>query len=104
MHGTLAAMGALEVTRLHNDAMPVVSGIVLVVQGASGKFETPIEDWLLRGPGACETARPVAARLAPSGHALPLHCIVPLRYRNTTLSRLLIALRVLPNPWKLPPA
>ncbi len=81
-----------------------MSGIVLVVRSGSEDTETAIEDWLRLGPGECESARPVAARLTPSGHALPLHCIVPLRYRNTTLSRLLIALRVLPNPWKLPPA
>ncbi len=63
------------------------------------RVETPIEEWLRHGP-AGSAARPVAARMAPSGNRLPLHCVVPLRYRNTWFSRLLIALHVLPDPWR----
>ena len=64
------------------------------------RVEIPIEEWLRHGPVACSSARPVQARIVPSGRPLPLHCVVPLRYRNSRLSRILIALHVLPDPWR----
>ena len=83
----------------HQGDAPASSGIVLEVCRRAERVETPIEQWLCYGP-AGSAARPVAARMAPSGRHLPWRCVVPLRYRNSRLSRLLIALHVLPDPWR----
>ena len=94
-------MGNVVPASMRPDAGPLSSGIVLEVCLSQGRVETPLEEWLRSGPGLYAAARPVAARLESSGRPLPLGCIVPLRYRNNQLSRLLIALRLLPDPWQL---
>ncbi len=92
-------MQARTAARTYQSDAPTTSGIMLDVCQLREHVETPIEDWLRHGP-ADSAARPVAARMAPSGNRLPLHCVVPLRYRNSRLSRLLIALHILPDPWR----
>ncbi len=92
-------MQARNMAGIFQDDAPATSGIMLEVRQLRERVETPIEEWLRRGPGG-SAARPVAARLAPSGRLLPLGCVVPLRYRNSRLSRLLIALHLLPDPWR----
>lgn len=86
-------------TRSYQGDVPASSGIVLDVIWRAERVETPIEHWLRYGP-AGSAARPVAARMEPSGRHLPWRCVVPLRYRNSRLSRLLIALHILPDPWR----
>src|SRR3712207_3796590 len=98
MDATLCRMRARTATWSHQGDAPATSGIILDVCQFRERVETPIEEWLRHGP-AGSAARPVAARIAPSGNRLPLHCVVPLRYRNSRFSRLLIALRVLRDPW-----
>ncbi len=88
--------------KIELDGTPETSGIVLEVWDASGRLETSIEEWLRTGPGPSRSAKPISARFGPSGRALPLRCLVPLRYRNNALARLLIALHMMPDPWKLP--
>jgi hypothetical protein len=73
---------------------------MVVVRHGARREALPVEEWLQRGPYLDRTAQPVAAWLAPSGYPLPLGCVVPLRYRNSRLSRLLIALRLMPDPWR----
>lgn len=83
-------------------AGPEGSGILVELRDRQGsRSEMPIEGWLHSGPPPRSTLRPVAVRLESSGGRLPLPCIVPLRYRNTPVSRLLIALRLVADPWKL---
>lgn len=95
---TLCRMQARTAARRQQSDAPTTSGIMLDVCRLQERVETPIEEWLRHGP-AGSAARPVAARMAPSGNRLPLYCVVPLRYRNSRFSRLLIALHVLSNPW-----
>ena len=72
---------------------------MLEVRQLRERIEIPIEEWLRCGP-AGSAARPVAARLAPSGRPLPVCCVVPPRYRNSPVLRLLIALHLVPDPWQ----
>jgi hypothetical protein len=80
--------------------VPTTSGIMVVVRHGAQREALPVEEWLRRGPDLDPSAEPVAAWLAPSGYPLPLSCVVPLRYRNSRLSRMLIALRLVADPWR----
>lgn len=61
-----------------------------------------MREWMELGPGPRPGIRPVSARHAVTGKKLPLS-VVPLRYRNTALSRLLILLGFLQDPWPRKP-
>lgn len=63
-----------------------------------GEMWIPLATWIEHGPGDRPHLRPVAAREAGSGAALPIS-VVPFRFRNTVLTRLLVRLRVMPEPW-----
>ncbi len=63
------------------------------------KAGTTLREWMESGPGPRPGIQPVAARHAVTGQRLSLWVAVPLRYRNTGLSRLLIRLGLLRNPW-----
>lgn len=64
-----------------------------------GDIEIPLEEWIKTGPGERDLLQPVLAIRASTGEKLPLS-VIPLQYRNTILSRLLISLHILPQPWK----
>lgn len=57
-----------------------------------------LREWMERGPGPRPGIQPVAARHSVTGQTLSMR-VVPLRYRNSALSRLLIRLGLLENPW-----
>ena len=61
-------------------------------------IETSLETWMRNGPGPRRYVAPVRVFCADDGRPLPLS-VIPLRYRNNWLSRLLIKLGVLDNPW-----
>ena len=84
---------------MHLGSAPTTSGIVLEVRQRRERIEMPIEDWLRCGPAGA-AARPCAARLAPSGRRLPVRCGVVLRYRNSPILPLLIAVHLVPDPWQ----
>lgn len=63
-----------------------------------GYIETSLEMWMQNGPGERRYIAPVRVICADDGRPLPLS-VIPLRYRNNGLSRLLIRIGVLENPW-----
>jgi len=78
---------------------PNQSDIMVVLEHPHGNVEVSLEEWISIGPGARPLVRPVEAKKKDSGESLPLS-VIPLRYRNNRLSRALIALGVLNDPWK----
>jgi hypothetical protein len=75
------------------------SDVLVTVQHPFGEVECTLTQWIERGPGRRPLVRPVAARSAATGEALPL-TVIPLRYRNDEQSRALIAAGELePPPW-----
>jgi hypothetical protein len=73
--------------------------IVVTVDHPHGRVEMPLSEWMKTGPGERLYVRPVAARNCRTGHEVPISAI-PLPFRNTALSRSLISLGLLSNPWK----
>lgn len=73
--------------------------IIVTLAHPHGDVDTTLTQWMEIGPGPRPFVRPVAAREATTGASLPL-TVVPLRYRNTALSRALIKMRVLKDPWR----
>ena len=60
--------------------------------------EIPLQEWMRRGPTQrLPLMSPIAAKSKSTGQRLSLR-VVPLSYRNTALSRLLIRLRVIATP------
>lgn len=72
--------------------------IEVLIDHPHGGIWTPLSTWFEHGPGSRPLLRAVAVRRGDIGASLPLS-VVPFRFRNTVLSRLLIRLRLLPNPW-----
>jgi hypothetical protein len=72
--------------------------IILVILHPHGTVETTLSEWMKTGPGPRDLLRPLAARDAKTGQSLTLD-VIPLRYRNTSISRTLIKLGILKNPW-----
>jgi hypothetical protein len=72
--------------------------VVVTLLHPHGSIDVTLVEWIATGPGARDRVRPVAARDRKSGRQLPL-TVIPLRYRNTALSRVLIRLRLLADPW-----
>ena len=64
-----------------------------------GDARVPLQEWMRTGPGAREGIRPVAAFHRRTGEPLPIS-VVPMRYRNNTMSLALIRLGLLANPWE----
>jgi hypothetical protein len=78
--------------------MAEYSDILVVIEHPYATAEVPLDDWMETGPGYRPLLRPVGARDRRTGKPLPLS-VIPLRYRNNFLSRLLIALGLMKNPW-----
>lgn len=76
----------------------MIQDVVVILDHPHGKIEVLLEEWMRMGPGDRKFIKPIAAKCAKSEKALPLS-IVPFRYRNNTLSRMLISLKLLSNPW-----
>jgi hypothetical protein len=77
---------------------PRTADILVSIAHPHGELELPLAEWMRVGPGPRELVRPIAARSAATGQPLPLS-VVPLAYRNDRLSRTLIRLGLLKNPW-----
>lgn len=78
--------------------MPDSNQILVIVEHPHGRIEALLSEWIAIGPGSRELLSPCAAKHRETDEALPLS-VIPLRYRNNTVSRLLIRLGVLSNPW-----
>jgi len=74
--------------------------IIVTIAHPSGDIDAPLDTWKEEGPGPRRFVRPVASKTV-DGRPLPLRAI-PLQYRNTWLSRTLIRLGILENPWSHP--
>jgi hypothetical protein len=72
--------------------------IIVVIPHSYGEAEMELEEWIEIGPGERELRRPTSAKSKSTNKELPLS-VIPLRYRNNTLSRFLISLGVIENPW-----
>jgi hypothetical protein len=74
--------------------------ITLEITHKWGKGTASLDQWIALGPGEDErSAFPSAAKCADNGQDLPLS-VIPMRYRNTPLSNLLIRLKLIPDPWQ----
>lgn len=73
--------------------------VILTISHPFGDVEVELDEWIRIGPGSRDLVTPISARSKSTGRELPLS-VIPLRYRNSSLSRLLISLRLLENPWK----
>jgi hypothetical protein len=72
--------------------------IMVVIAHPWGNISIPLSEWIEHGPGLRRFAAPRAA-FTKAGQRLPLS-VIPLRYRNSMLSRLLIRIGWLENPWQ----
>ena len=77
------------------------SDLVISISHPHGEIEMPLDSWIEEGPGLRPLLKPYKVRRKSTGEALPLSAI-PIRYRNTVWSRLLISLGVIRNPWSSP--
>lgn len=61
-------------------------------------IEMPLSEWMKRGPTKrLPLMSPMAAKLKSTGTPLPIS-VIPLAYRNTMWSRLLVRLRAIRPP------
>ena len=74
--------------------------VIVTIAHPSGDIDVPLDTWKEKGPGTRRFVRPVAAKIV-DGRPLPLR-VIPLMYRNNWLSRMLIRLGILKNPWEHP--
>jgi hypothetical protein len=78
--------------------MKPCSEIIVIVAHPMGDVETPLEAWMRHGPGERELVSISRVVCKDDGRTLPVSTI-PLRYRNNFLSRWLISVGLLQNPW-----
>ena len=71
--------------------------ILVTIAHNWGDTEVTLSHWIAHGPGPRWRVRPIAARDRRTGATLPLRTI-PLMYRNTPFSRLLIRWGLLKKP------
>jgi len=74
------------------------SNINVTIDHPFGSVNVPLQTWMSSGPGLRSKVAVHRAKHI-DGSPLPIE-VVPLRYRNTLLSRMLIRLHVLQDPWK----
>lgn len=75
------------------------STIKVVISHSYGDITTLLKDWTRRGPGERKFTHPIKAICADDDRQLPLS-VIPLRYRNNTLSRFLIRIGFFDDPWE----
>ncbi|HMA37436.1 MAG TPA: hypothetical protein VKY74_23485 [Chloroflexia bacterium] len=82
-----------------SDKINDIEAVILIIAHPFGDLEVSLKTWMETGPGPRQLIRPVAAKSMHTGKMVPLS-VIPLRYRNNSISRALITLGILPNPWK----
>ena len=75
--------------------------VLLTIPHPFGTLELSLTAWMRHGPGPREFLSPESARSRSTGQSLPL-TVVPLAYRNTKVSRALIAAGKIRSPWPPP--
>ncbi len=74
------------------------TNLFVILEHPHGKLEVPLENWCRNGPGPRVYLRPIEVRRRGNDERLPLR-ILPFRYRNTPLSRFLIRVGLMSDPW-----
>ena len=74
--------------------------IIVTIEHPHGIMEIPLSVWIANGPGQRKFLQPKSAKDTKTGKQLSLN-IIPFRYRNTPLTRLLISLGLMRNPWMI---
>ena len=74
---------------------------LVVIDHPHGRVTTTFADWKRTGPGPRRLVQPLQVLSGDDERALPLSSM-PLAYRNTAVSRLLIRLGLLRDPWCQP--
>lgn len=72
--------------------------ILLTISHPHGDAHVTLEVWMKEGPGPRAGVRPTRAVHRVTGENIGLE-MVPLAYRNNALSRMLIRLHILKDPW-----
>ncbi len=71
---------------------------LVVLQHPHGTLRIPFREWKARGPGPRYHLAPEKVVLLSSSREVSAN-VLPLRYRNSLTSRLLIKLGLLEDPW-----
>jgi len=69
----------------------------VVVMHPAGDILTSFESWKQHGPGERPLVQ-IGSVIDKRGNDVPLR-VIPLKYRNTRLSRFLIRCKLISNPW-----
>lgn len=72
--------------------------MIVRVSHPYGEHEMTLREWMATGPGKRPWVSPYAARDASTGMDLPLS-VIPIKFRNNLLSRVLIKLGFFDDPW-----
>lgn len=75
------------------------TGWELLLEHPHGQLWVPVMEWIKNGPGARQLLSPSKARTSSTDEEFPVSYVVPLRYRNSRISRFLISLGLLRDPW-----
>lgn len=75
------------------------NNLVVMISHPFGEIEIPLQEWMEQGPKKRKLLRPTKLKNKKTNKYLPLNQI-PLKYRNTSISRFFIKIGVLENPWK----
>lgn len=71
--------------------------IVVILDHPHGKVDVPLTEWIEKGPAFRKYLRPVGAK-TKDGVILSIE-VVPFRYRNNLVSRLMCSLRFIKKSW-----
>lgn len=72
--------------------------VIVTISHPHGNLEVTLNEWIQNGPGDRDLLQPISAHRISTGEKLPTK-VIPLRYRNSHLSRLLISLNLIEKPW-----
>jgi len=72
--------------------------LIIIIDHPFGQIEVPLKEWIEEGPGPRIYLTPIKVKNKATNEILPINAI-PLRYRNNGLSRLLIKMNIIDNPW-----
>jgi len=75
-----------------------IDDVLVTLSHPCADGEVQLTTWIEVGPGPRSLVRPIAARSRRFGRSLPLS-VVPFRYRNSWMSRLLVRAGVMRDPW-----
>lgn len=75
------------------------SDYIVTLDHPYGKVELTLKEWSILGPDAEHNLTPSSLKEKKTEKKMPLK-LIPFKYRNSFLSRLLMRFHLIPNPWK----